>query len=77
VQLDEVWTFVGQRKKRKRWLFYAYAQETDEVLAWRNLPRPWLLHKSGISVLVSAGIVTFGSSMGKGCLGRAAFLREY
>ena len=34
VQLDEVWTFVGQRKKRKRWLFYAYAPETDEVLAW-------------------------------------------
>jgi len=34
VQLDEVWTFVGQRKKGKRWLFYAYAPETDEVLAW-------------------------------------------
>ncbi|ALJ00895.1 hypothetical protein DC20_20305 [Rufibacter tibetensis] len=34
VQMDEVWTFVGQRKKRKRWLFYAYAPETDEVLAW-------------------------------------------
>nr|WP_262910430.1 IS1 family transposase [Pontibacter silvestris] len=34
VQIDEVWTFVGQRKKRKRWLFYAYAPETDEVLAW-------------------------------------------
>ncbi|MCC9135771.1 IS1 family transposase [Pontibacter silvestris] len=34
VQIDEVWTFVGQRKKRKRWLFYAYATETEEVLAW-------------------------------------------
>ncbi len=34
VQIDELWTFVGQRKKQKRWLFYAYAQETDEILAW-------------------------------------------
>ncbi|WP_266206124.1 IS1 family transposase [Pontibacter kalidii] len=34
VQLDEVWTFVKERKKRKRWLFYAYAPETDEGLAW-------------------------------------------
>lgn len=34
VQVDEVWTFVGRRKKCKRWLFYAYAPETDEVLAW-------------------------------------------
>ncbi len=34
VQLDAVWTFVGQRKKCKRWLFSAYALETGEVLAW-------------------------------------------
>ncbi|MBX0331827.1 IS1 family transposase [Pontibacter sp. HSC-14F20] len=34
VQVDEVWTFVKRRKKCKRWLFYAYAPETDEVLAW-------------------------------------------
>lgn len=33
VLIDEVWTFVGQRRKRKRWLFYAYAPEIDEVLA--------------------------------------------
>jgi hypothetical protein len=30
VQIDEVW----ERQKRKRWLFYAYAAETDEVPAW-------------------------------------------
>lgn len=34
MQIDEVWTFVGQRKKHKWWIFYAYAPETDEVLAW-------------------------------------------
>ncbi|WP_460969636.1 IS1 family transposase, partial [Pontibacter aydingkolensis] len=34
VQIDEVWTFVKERKKRRKWLFYAYAPETDEVLAW-------------------------------------------
>lgn len=34
VQIDEVWTFVRRRKECKRWLFYAYAPETDEVLAW-------------------------------------------
>ncbi|RIJ37636.1 IS1 family transposase [Pontibacter oryzae] len=34
VQLDEAWTFVKESKKRKRWLFYAYAPETGEVLAW-------------------------------------------
>jgi IS1 family transposase len=33
-QIDELWTFVKQRKKQKRWLFYAYARETDEILAW-------------------------------------------
>ena len=34
LQIDELWTFVKERKRRKRWLFYAYAPETDEVLAW-------------------------------------------
>ena len=34
VQIDEVWTFVKERKRRKKWLFYAYAPETGEVLAW-------------------------------------------
>ncbi len=34
VQIDQLWTFVKQRKKQKRWLFYAYAPETDEILAW-------------------------------------------
>ena len=34
VQIDEVWSFVRRRKECKRWLFYAYAPETDEVLAW-------------------------------------------
>jgi len=33
VQIDEVWSYVGA-KKRKRWLLYAYAPETDEVLAF-------------------------------------------
>uniref|UniRef100_UPI00301CB437 IS1 family transposase n=1 Tax=Pontibacter sp. 13R65 TaxID=3127458 RepID=UPI00301CB437 len=33
VQLDEFWTYV-KKKKNKRWLFYAYAPETDEILAW-------------------------------------------
>jgi IS1 family transposase/transposase-like protein len=34
VQIDELWTFVKERKKKKRWLLYAYAPETDEILAW-------------------------------------------
>jgi IS1 family transposase/transposase-like protein len=34
VQIDELWTFVKMRKKQKRWLFYAYAPETEEILAW-------------------------------------------
>lgn len=32
VQIDEVYTFVGSKKK-KVWLLYAYAQEEDEILA--------------------------------------------
>ena len=34
VQIDEVWSFVGKRKKGKYWLLYAYSPETDEVLAY-------------------------------------------
>jgi len=34
VQLDELWTFVKERKNKKRWLIYAYAKETDEILAY-------------------------------------------
>lgn len=33
VQIDEIWSYVGT-KKRKRWLLYAYAPESDEVLAF-------------------------------------------
>jgi insertion element IS1 protein InsB len=32
VQIDEHWSYVGHKKKKKRWLIYAYAPETDEVL---------------------------------------------
>ena len=32
VQIDEVYTFVGNKKK-KVWLLYAYAREEDEILA--------------------------------------------
>jgi hypothetical protein len=28
------WSYVGHKKKQKRWLIYAYAPETDEVLAY-------------------------------------------
>ena len=34
VQIDEVWSFVGRRKKGKYWLLYAYCPETDEILAY-------------------------------------------
>ncbi|PSR57267.1 IS1 transposase [Adhaeribacter arboris] len=34
VQIDEVWSFVGKRKKGKYWLLYAYCPQTDEVLAY-------------------------------------------
>jgi len=33
VQVDEHWSYVGHKKKGKRWLIYAYAPETGEVLA--------------------------------------------
>ncbi|WP_187264824.1 IS1 family transposase [Pontibacter beigongshangensis] len=34
VQIDEVWSFVGKRKKGKYWLLYAYSPEADEILAY-------------------------------------------
>jgi len=34
VQIDEVWSFVGKRKKGKYWLLYAYSPESDEILAY-------------------------------------------
>ena len=34
VQIDELWSFVGKRKKGKYWLLYAYSPETDEILAY-------------------------------------------
>ena len=33
VQIDELWTYVGD-KSNKKWVIYAYAPETDEVLAY-------------------------------------------
>lgn len=34
LQIDELWTFVKERKRKKRWLLYAYAPETKEIVAW-------------------------------------------
>ncbi|MBK0402174.1 IS1 family transposase [Adhaeribacter sp. BT258] len=34
VQIDEVWSYVGRRKKGKYWLLYAYCPESDEILAY-------------------------------------------
>lgn len=34
VQIDEHWSYVKHKKKGKRWLIYAYAPETDEVLGY-------------------------------------------
>lgn len=33
VQIDELWSYVGQ-KRQKCWIVYAYAPETDEILAY-------------------------------------------
>ena len=35
VQLDEFWTFVGHRKKGKRWVWYAYDKESGKILAFQ------------------------------------------
>ena len=34
VQIDEVWSYVGKRKKGKYWLLYAYSAEHDQILAY-------------------------------------------
>jgi insertion element IS1 protein InsB len=34
VQIDEGWSYVGNKKKGKYWLLYAYSPETDEILAY-------------------------------------------
>lgn len=34
VQIDEFWTYVKRRKEGKKWVLYAYASETKEVLAY-------------------------------------------
>ena len=34
IQIDEVWSFVGKRKKGKYWLLYAYSPQADEILAY-------------------------------------------
>ena len=34
VQIDEVWSYVGKRKKGKYWLLYVYSPDTDEILAY-------------------------------------------
>ncbi len=55
VQIDEVWSFVGQ-KKNKYWLLYAYAPETKEVLAFvcgsrsRTTVRKLYKHLSGLTI---------------------------
>ncbi|WP_299466634.1 IS1 family transposase [uncultured Microscilla sp.] len=33
IQIDEFWTYVGS-KKNKKWIIYAYAPETNEILAF-------------------------------------------
>ncbi|MBC3541490.1 hypothetical protein H7U12_17480 [Rufibacter sp. H-1] len=35
VQIDELWSFGGRRKKGEYWLLYAYCPETHGVLAYR------------------------------------------
>ena len=41
VQIDELWTWVGQRKKGKLWLFYAYCPAEKQIIAfqWGNRSR--------------------------------------
>lgn len=34
IQLDELWSYVGRRKKGKYWLLYACSSENDEILAF-------------------------------------------
>lgn len=34
VQMDELWSFVGRRKKGKYWLIYAYSPDYDEIIGY-------------------------------------------
>ena len=34
VQIDELWSYVGNKKKGKRWLIYAYAPESKEIIGY-------------------------------------------
>lgn len=34
VQIDEFWSYVGKKKKGKRWIIYAYCPETKEILGY-------------------------------------------
>ena len=34
LQIDELWSYVKQRKKNKKWLLYAYSPENDEIVAY-------------------------------------------
>jgi IS1 family transposase len=58
VQRDEVWSFVGQ-KKRKRWLLYAYAPETNEILAFVCGTRSRATVKNLLAALDSLDILVF------------------
>jgi insertion element IS1 protein InsB len=39
VQIDEMWTFVKHRKGGKRWFWYAYDKETQQILAFHIAKR--------------------------------------
>jgi insertion element IS1 protein InsB len=58
VQIDEVWSFVGQ-KQRKRWLLYAYAPETDEILAFVCGSRSRATVKKLLAALAPLDILLF------------------
>ncbi len=34
IQIDEVWSYVGKRKKGKYWLLYAYSPDYDEIIGY-------------------------------------------
>lgn len=49
IQIDEHWSYVKDKKKQKRWLIYAYAPETKEIIAYvignRGIPTVKRLYK--------------------------------
>ena len=59
VQIDEFWTYVKIKKKKKRWLMYAYAPETDEIIAWNWGSRSAKTVKALYSQLKDLEITTF------------------